>query len=141
MTTIVYSNNEMAWDSRVTANGTICSDEAQKRYTVGGRTFWCAGTVGDFQEFCESYASRTVRRPLGVTAFVLDAGKLFLTAVDEDGRIWTSPVIGPRSIGSGSDHAITAIDCGCTPAQAIKMAAKRDTSTGGKIRTQKLKMS
>ena len=140
MTTIVYSNNEMAWDSRITAGGKITTDNAQKRYTVAGRTFWCAGTVGDMQEFCDSFESRRVGRELDVQAFVLDAGKLFISATEED-RIWTSPVVDSRAIGSGCEHAITAIDCGKTPAEAIKLAAKRDTYTGGKIRTQKLKLS
>lgn len=140
MTTIVYSNSEMAWDSRVTAGGKVSTDNAQKRYVVGGRTFWCAGTVGDFQEFCDSFESRRVTRELDVQAFVLDDGKLFITATDE-ARIWTSPVVDSKAIGSGCDHAITAIDCGLSPAQAIKMAAKRDTYTGGKVRTQKLKLS
>lgn len=140
MTTIVYSNNEMAWDSRITAGGKISTDNAQKRYTVGGRMFWCAGVVGDFQEFCDSFESRRVTRELEVQAFVLDGGTLYIAGTEET-RIWTSPVTDSRSIGSGSEHAITAIDCGLSPAQAIKMAAKRDTYTGGKIRTQKLKLS
>lgn len=141
MTTIVYANNEMAWDSRRTMGGTVLSDDSQKRYEVGGRTFWCTGTVGDFQEFCEAYASRSTARELEVRAFVLEGDKLCISSVDENGKIWSCPVTDSCAIGSGADHAITAIDCGCTPAQAIKMAAKRDTCTGGKIRTQKLKLS
>lgn len=141
MTTIVYANNEMAWDSRRTMGGTVLTDTSQKRYEADGRTFWCAGTVGDFVEFTQAYASGKVERELEVRAFVLDAGKLGITSVDEAGRIWTCPVTDSVAIGSGADHAITAIDCGCTPAQAVRMAAKRDTSTGGKIRTQKLKLS
>lgn len=137
MTTIVYANNEMAWDSRVTAGGDIISDTAQKRYVHGGRTFWCSGTVGDFEEFAQSFPSRKCKRELNVHCFVLEDGKLFTTGTDA-GEIWTSPVLGPRALGSGADHAITAIDCGLTPAQAIKMAAKRDSHTGGKVRTQKL---
>ena len=139
MTTIVYANNEMAWDSRITQGGSISTDTAQKRYEVGGCTFWCAGTVGDFQEFCEAYAGRKAARELEVTAFVLDQGKLYLTSTDGP-DVWTSPVVDARSIGSGAHHAITAIDCGLTPAQAIKMAAKRDSRTGGKVRTQKLRL-
>ena len=140
MTTIVYSNNEMAWDSRQTVGGTVLSDNSQKRYMVGGCTFWCAGTVGDFQEFCESYVSGEFARELEVRAFVLDQGKLFMTSQDGS-RIWTCPITDCASIGSGADHAITAIDCGCSPADSIRMAAKRDVSTGGRTRTQKLKLS
>jgi hypothetical protein len=38
------------------------------------------------------------------------------------------------AIGCGSDHAITAMDMGATAYQAVQMAAKRDTGTGGTIR-------
>lgn len=39
------------------------------------------------------------------------------------------------AIGSGAVHAITAMDCGKTAAQAVQMAAKRDCNTGGKVVT------
>lgn len=140
MTTIVYANNEMAWDSRRTIGGTVMTDSSQKRYVHDGRTFWCAGTVGDFEEFTEAYCTGELKRDLEVRAFVLDKGRLYLAAQDGD-RIWACPVTDAAAIGSGADHAITAIDCGLSPTAAIKMAAKRDVSTGGKIRTQKLKLN
>lgn len=142
MTTIVYSNNEMAWDSRTSAGGSIISDSSQKRHVHGGITFWCAGTVGDYEEFFLAYLKGSdAPRELNVAAFVLDRGRLLRAGCDSDGSIWTSPVREAQSIGSGGEHAITAIDCGLTPAQAVRMAAKRDAATGGKIRTQKLKLS
>lgn len=140
MTTIVYSAGTVAWDSRITAGSDIVTDTAQKRYQHGGRTFWCCGVVGDFELFCASYEQRYAPRELGVQALVLDNGRLY-EAGCEDQEIWSAPCEEARAIGSGGDHAITAIDCGCTPAQAIRLAAKRDTSTGGRIRTQKLRLS
>jgi hypothetical protein len=140
MTTIVYANNEMAWDSRTTAGSAIASDDSQKRHVLNGVTFWMAGTVGDYEEFFLAYFGGRASRKLNVAAFILDKGKLHRAGFD-DGEVWLSPVRFPEAIGSGSEHAITAIDCGCTPAQAVRMAAKRDTRTGGKIRTQKLKLS
>ena len=141
MTTIVYANNEMAWDSRSSAGSLIVSDDSQKRHVRGGRTYWCAGTVGDYDEFFEAFPGRQSRRALSVAGFVLEGGKLYRFGTDEDGSIWTTPVRCAEAIGSGAEHAITAIDCGCTPAQAVRMAAKRDTHTGGKIRSQKLRLS
>ena len=38
------------------------------------------------------------------------------------------------SIGSGSDHALTAMDMGATAEKAVEMAAQRDICTGGRIR-------
>ncbi len=42
------------------------------------------------------------------------------------------------AIGSGGVHAITAMDCGKSAAQAIQMAMKRDSNTGGRIVTMRL---
>lgn len=42
------------------------------------------------------------------------------------------------AIGSGAVHAITAMDCGKSAAQAVQMAAKRDCATGGRIVTMRL---
>jgi len=38
------------------------------------------------------------------------------------------------SIGSGSDHALTAMDMGATAEKAVEMAMQRDICTGGRIR-------
>jgi hypothetical protein len=140
MTTIVYANNEMAWDSRTTAGPAIIRDDSQKKHVRGGVTFWMAGTVGDYDEFFEGWDRKQTRRELNVAAFALEDGVLYRCGSDDDGSIWTSRVLSPEAIGSGSEHAITAIDCGLSAAQAVKMAAKRDTRTGGKIRSQKLKL-
>lgn len=42
------------------------------------------------------------------------------------------------AIGSGAGHAITALDCGKTAAQAVQMAIKRDIHSGGRIVTARL---
>lgn len=131
----------MAWDSRTSAGSAIVTDDSQKRHVHDGRTYWCAGTVGDYAEFFEGYARGQARRELNVSAFVLEDGVLVRAGCDADGSIWTTPVRCAQAIGSGCEHAITAIDCGLTAAQAVKMAAKRDMHTGGKIRSQKLKLS
>jgi hypothetical protein len=44
----------------------------------------------------------------------------------------------PCAIGSGTDHALTAMDMGATAEEAIGWAAKRDAGTGGTIRTFRL---
>lgn len=37
------------------------------------------------------------------------------------------------AIGSGGVHAITAMDCGKTAAQAVQLAMKRDCASGGRV--------
>lgn len=138
MTTVVFDGSTVAWDSRITAGTEIITDNAQKRYKYAGRTFWFCGTVGDMQEFCESYASRETRRDLNVSALVLDLDGLFTTGADSDGRIFRNPVMSAVALGSGGDYALGAISCGKTAKEAVKIASTRDACTGGKIRVQKL---
>lgn len=138
MTTVVFDGTSVAWDSRVTAGTDIITDNAQKRYKVDGRTFWFCGTVGDFQEFAESYARRETSRDLNVSALVLDRDGLFTTSQDSDGRIFRNPVIAAVALGSGGDYALGAISCGKSARDAVKIASTRDACTGGRIRVQKL---
>ncbi|MNC73653.1 hypothetical protein D3C75_1248910 [compost metagenome] len=67
-------------------------------------------------------------------------GNLTLIGYTE-GKLWKSPLLldRPYAIGSGTDHAYTAFDMGATAYQAVEMAAKRDTGTGGNIRTLTVK--
>lgn len=138
MTTIVFDGSTVAWDSRITAGSDIITDSAQKRYKVGGRTFWFCGTVGDMQEFADSYASRETSRELNVGALVLDRDGLFTAGSDSDGRIFRNPVTSPVAMGSGGDYALGAISCGKTAREAVKIATTRDSCSGGRIRVQKL---
>ena len=60
-----------------------------------------------------------------------------MVAVDDATGLWKSPILLDRvyAIGSGSPFAFAAMDMGANAYKAVEMAAKRDTSTGGKIRT------
>lgn len=42
------------------------------------------------------------------------------------------------ALGSGSAHAITAMDCGKSARQAVQMAMKRDSNTGGRVVSMRL---
>lgn len=138
MTTIVYKAGVIAWDSRTTAGDTILTDSAQKRHKAHGKTFWLCGTVGDFVDFMRAY-SLCVKpeRELDVGGFVWDGTGLRVLGYD-DGAIWSSPVTCPRALGSGADFAYGAMDCGLNAIGALRVAAGRDTCTGGKLRQQKV---
>lgn len=43
-----------------------------------------------------------------------------------------------EAAGSGQDHAITALDLGLSAKKAVKMAIKRNPSSGGKVRVFKV---
>ena len=138
MTTIVYKDGVIAWDSRVTGGDTILCDSSNKCHIVGPLMFWCAGTVGDFGEFFRAYlGDKKLTREVQVSAFVLDSGKLYVVGTEDLG-IWRSEVLYPRAIGSGTDFALAAMDCGLDAKGALKIAAGRDVNTGGKLHSKKI---
>ena len=66
--------------------------------------------------------------------------------IDPDGSIWCyeglrwSPVIGTEfaAIGSGADYAIAALHMGASAKEAVRIAAKCNIHTGGRIFTVSL---
>ena len=138
MTTIAYKNNVIAYDSRRCQNNTIVTDSCNKKHTVDNVHFFICGAVSDIDDFVESYFGKKPQSTIDCTAFVYDKGKLYKCGVDKDMKFWKCPAESPASIGSGADHAITAMDMGADAKTAVKMAMKRDYVTGGRIRTFKL---
>jgi len=142
MTTIAYKANIIAYDSRLTRDITIVDDNWNKKIEGNGSIFFMAGTPEDFEEFFELYFSDKVDkkhyRHLNVSCFVVEGENLFESYIshvgsDSDPRLykvaldlWT-----PAAMGSGTDHALTAMDMGATAEEAVYMAAQRDCKTGG----------
>jgi hypothetical protein len=73
-----------------------------------------------------------------VTIIGAKDGKVIRCGVDQ-GVVWSEPCSIPDAAGSGSRFAFTAMDMGATAKQAIQMAMKRDTGTGGKIHVFKVR--
>lgn len=141
MTTIVYHRGVFAYDSRITSGGTIITDSANKRSVQGGHVFYMAGSTPDMEKFRDAYLNGTNHGDLEVSAFVVGPDKVpYKAATNEDGTVWRSELEydEPYAIGSGAHHVVTAIDCGKSPAEAVRMAIKRDACSGGKVRTSKL---
>lgn len=97
-----------------------------------------AGSVGEFQELIRLYfAKRSKQSEIEhCEAIVYDKGKLFTIGYEKDVKYWINPEESdcPFAIGSGEDHALTAMDMGATAKEAVEFAAKRDSKTGGLIR-------
>ncbi len=98
--------------------------------------FFCSGAVSDYQRLVDAYFGAKPEGNIDVTAIVLDGEQLMLVAVDDATGLWRSPIMldRPYAIGSGTPYAFAAMDMGASAYQAVEMASKRDTSTGGKIR-------
>jgi len=137
MTTIAYKDGVIAYDSQVTRGDVITYDDYEKCLERNGVKFFCSGAVSDYQRLVDTYFGAKPEGNVDVSAIVLDGEQLMLVAVDDVTGLWKSPIMldRPYAIGSGTPYAFAAMDMGATAYQAVEMAAKRDTSTGGTIRT------
>lgn len=144
MTTIAYKDGVISYDSRITSDNIIQDDDFDKHHGYGDTHFFFCGSTEDMEDFANLYlAKENPVRDLDVSALVFEEGKLFKSSVEEKEetfRIWKSPVRlkSTVAIGSGRDFALAFMDSGMSSEDAIKATAKRDTWTGGKVRTFKL---
>ena len=141
MTTIALdSTGLVACDSRETAGQTIVDDNCAKHSVVNGVHFWIAGRSGDARLIVEA-VTRGERGEysdgVSVAALVHDSGIFYTAGISKDEGFYLQieRAGNPVAIGSGSHHALTAMDLGLSAKDAVKYAAKRDSQTGGKIRT------
>jgi len=137
MTTIAYKDGVIAYDSQITSGNTITYDDYQKCHEVKGvRFFMCCKTC-DYTALQDAYFGGVVTKEVDASAIVADSDGLWCVGAGVQEGFWKSPVMldSIYAIGSGADHALTAMDMGATASQAVQMAAKRDTGTGGTIRT------
>jgi len=143
MTPYAYKDMVIAYDSRVTRGSYIEDDDCQKCITIKGIKFFCTGTEKSQNAIIDYwFKGKADADDVDGNAFVWDGKNLYDISVDkEEGKIHKDIVDLSKyyAIGSGTDHAITAMDLGMSAYQAVRMAAKRDTHTGGKIRKVKLK--
>ncbi|MDD1966176.1 proteasome subunit beta [Pseudomonas putida] len=137
MTTIAYKDGVIAYDSQITRGDLITYDDYEKCLEREGVKFFCSGAVSDYPRLVDVYFGAKPDGNIDVSALVLDGDKLMMVAVDDTSGLWKAPVMmdRPYAIGSGTPYAFAAMDMGATAVQAVEIAAKRDTSTGGIIRT------
>ena len=143
MTTIALDGNGMvACDSRVTEGSTIVDDSANKHFVKSGIHFWLAGRDADADTLIAAVDGQVrddYPDEISVYAIILKDGEFYTAGIAKDeGYFWQRERQGNHiAIGSGAAHALTAMDMGADAKQAVKMAIKRDTFSGGKVRTFK----
>lgn len=131
MTTIVYRDGVIAVDSRSTAGGTITNDGRDKSRIENGVLFVTCGTAGDQDEIINAYNGDKFDNTAEIGALISDKGKVYVAGINKDDGFWKLDITDQYySIGSGSDHAWTALDLGCTAAEAVKMAIKPIWASG-----------
>ena len=141
MTTIAYKDGIIAYDGRVTRGTQITYDDFDKCLERDGVKFICCGANADFESLMDAYFGWEVSN-CDASAIIIADGLIWNGAVDETTGFWKTQVTEdrPYAIGSGSVHALTAMDMGASAYQAVEMAMKRDSCTGGKIRTLTVKV-
>lgn len=140
MTTIAYKDGVIAYDSQITRGDVITYDDYDKCIEQAGVKFFCCGAVPDYHRLVDVYFGAKPDGNIDATAIVLDGESLMMVAVDDTTGLWKSPIKPdrPYAIGSGTPYAFTAMDMGASAEKAVEMAARRDTSTGGKVRTLRI---
>lgn len=143
MTTIAFKDGVIAYDSRCTQGMNITDDDYSKHHVVEGSHYFMCGAPADHPRFFEADQGGNKRSDTRLEAHgLIWDGKDLWEAGFEDGKeFWKArrELSKHYSLGSGADHAITAMDMGADAKTAVKMAAKRDCGTGGRIRTFKLR--
>lgn len=143
MTTIAYDGRYIAIDSRLTCGSWISSDDFDKtiesEYSV---IFWC-GDLDKKDEFISAFLkNEKVTEPAKTRLFFYDKKlrKLF-DVFSQDGVIVKSPITFKDSCGSGSSHAITAMDLGASAVDSLRVTMRRCNCTGGLIRCYDTKLN
>lgn len=146
MTTVVYSNNCLYSDSRVTADTMIVSENAVKIHKLQPKGFkgtvLCggAGSFEDMQAFLLWVACGMSQEDKPeITEFqgivVEYVSKSKTQGYYFEPSLIPIPITDKyTSIGSGSPYALLAMDLGHGPVEAIKAASKRDTNTNAKVK-------
>jgi 20S proteasome alpha/beta subunit len=140
MTTIAYKDGIIAYDSRATSGDIILDDNVEKKRIVDGVAFFCCGVQSDEDALIELYFGKSENYNIESSAIVCDKGKLYQVNIENE-RLHRYKIDKHKchAIGSGTQHAYTAMDLGFPSKIAVKMAIKRDWGSGGKIKTFKVK--
>ena len=142
MTTIAFRDGVLAADSMSTYGGVRLCNE-MKLHRIRGAIIGLAGGSAGIA-FLDWY--RDGARPLkfneypnfgddSYCALVLTKKGLFLS----DGNLRLDQVFDPFfAIGSGKGEAMAAMHCGKTAVQAVRIACRVDSQTGGRVRYMRL---
>lgn len=139
MTTFAYSRKDsiIAIDGRVSAGSRIVSDSDKKYIRKGSNVYFTIGGVADAHrliDMVEAGIEETSDDNLYECQLVLAAIPPVEIYVNEAGYVEAVPIIEEfYTLGSGGDHALSAMDLGKTPKQAVQHAMTRDLFSGGKI--------
>lgn len=129
----------MAGDGRVGLGNSIVHDKQVKVFRIGDHIVGCAGGGDDAATYV---AWCKMGRDPDMLPDGMDLNAVHLTP--KGVFICCRPgyhlqkVTPPIAIGSGSEYAEGAMLAGATPTEAVRIAAKKEMGTGGKVTTLSL---
>lgn len=138
MTTIAWDGVILATDSLITISDRIVHDDAKKLFRLkDGRLAAFAGNAHCIIECVAWLESKREAPPTGdyTILVVMPDGK---ARCYEDGNSYSS-VKAPYSRGSGGVIALTAMRCGKTAVEAVRMAIELDVYSGGRVQSASLR--
>lgn len=143
MTTICYKDGTISYDSQATAGDRIVDSNINKKRTVEGYHFFCAGSIIDIDKliaavFDQEFDLHPKREGcLQAIAFLVTPDRQVYKCAYQDDELILIPIDSDKcdAIGSGEEYAIGAMDFGASAKDAVKVAMNRDIYTGGRIRT------
>lgn len=140
MTTICYKEGQIAYDSRETLDTIIWDDKCEKKFERNGVVYFLAGSSNDAERIMSAYEEGTLEDCDPFQGLVVDKGKVYRIIPGEGSLlIEEERLTNHFAIGSGWHLALSQMDAGRTAKQAVEYAMTRDTNTGGKVKTYKLK--
>lgn len=136
MTVIAYDLRFVSMDSRVTINDCIVSDDYNKSTESAQGVYFFSGKSACRDRIISLFESeQNIKEKFNFSMYYYEKSTKKLFYICADGfKLESIEVTYTDAIGSGCDHAITAIDCGLSAEDAVAMTIKRDSKCGGRIR-------
>lgn len=144
MSIIVFKDGIVVADGRCSNSVSIINDNYTKMVKFGpdlDKYFFFVGSPCWIEFFTDHYLSGVIipeiRREILISGIVIENDQINHCWIDSnEGEIIREDISSERfyAIGSGQDHAFTALDMGASALEAVKMAVKRDFSCGGTLR-------
>jgi len=137
VTTIAYRDGVIAADSLITQNGTRIGTVAKIVRVPGGGLAGVAGELGGMARFLDWARSgaegELTFSTCEIDGFLVTAEGQVLVTTDSGGMVKIKQPF--HAVGSGRDFARGALAAGATAVEAVKIAMKFDTQTGGRVRS------
>lgn len=134
MTCIAFDRHGyVAFDSQITVDNARLPYVIDKVWTLNGKIYAFAGDVGRMDAVIDWHQAGAVSdtAPKGDWSLLVVGGRS--AAVFTDDAPFASKVRAPFAMGSGGPYALGALAAGASAFDAVKIAAKYDTGTGGKV--------